>query len=96
MLTCPHAQPVDPLHTIPPFNYVLMGVSFRSVRPYCGLKAAKPRHSRIRHLESVKCSSRSLLRAPVVELEKQLCRRDQLEFFQNIKSVQLEETKKVG
>ena len=31
----------------------------------------------------------------VVELEKQLCMGDQHEFFQNIKSVQLEETKKV-
>ena len=32
----------------------------------------------------------------VVELEKQLCMEDQHGFFQNIKSVQLEETKKVG
>ena len=45
--------------------------------------------------ESAKCSSRSFFRAPRVALEKQLRMADQHGFFQNIKSVQLEETKKV-
>ena len=46
--------------------------------------------------ESSKCSSRSFLRERhVVELENQLRMGDPHGFFQNIKSVQLEETKKV-